>query len=185
MVAYSFLMLSSSGEAIEEDPSRGSFPPLGGRQAHDSTSDSQAGDDVAAGRPGGVDDRDRPDQDLPSTQKQRQEEKSAVWKRRLIEAFAILTVGDGLIEFLAPKEHSRLWVVGPIAPVADRGDRAEDERPAKLHIPGLAIRGRYLRRRSVTIHWRSTPRDSTARTKSLQICTLRAMRALRSVLCDA
>jgi hypothetical protein len=28
------------------------------------------------------------------------EEKSAVWKRRLIEAFAIITVGDGLIEFL-------------------------------------------------------------------------------------
>jgi hypothetical protein len=26
-----------------------------------------------------------------------------VWKRRLIEEFAILTVGDGLIEFLAPK----------------------------------------------------------------------------------
>jgi uncharacterized protein YjeT (DUF2065 family) len=41
------------------------------------------------------------------------EEKSAVWKRRLIEAFAIITVGDGLIEFLAPEEHSRLWVVGP------------------------------------------------------------------------
>jgi uncharacterized protein YjeT (DUF2065 family) len=36
-----------------------------------------------------------------------------VWKRRCIEAFAILTVGDGLIEFLAPKGHSRLWVVGP------------------------------------------------------------------------
>jgi len=38
---------------------------------------------------------------------QLQEEKSAVWKRRLVEAFAIITVGDGLIEFLAPKEHSR------------------------------------------------------------------------------
>ena len=36
-----------------------------------------------------------------------------MWKRRLIEEFAILTVGDGLIEFLAPKRHSRLWVVGP------------------------------------------------------------------------
>jgi hypothetical protein len=41
------------------------------------------------------------------------EEKSPVWKRRLIEVFAIITVGDGLIEFLAPEEHSRLWVVGP------------------------------------------------------------------------
>jgi hypothetical protein len=36
-----------------------------------------------------------------------------VWKRRLIETFAIITLGDGLIEFLAPKEHSRLWAVGP------------------------------------------------------------------------
>ncbi len=36
-----------------------------------------------------------------------------MWKRRLVEAFAIITVGDGLIEFLAPKEHSQLWVVGP------------------------------------------------------------------------
>jgi hypothetical protein len=33
-------MLSSSAEAIEEDPSRGSFSPLGASQAHDSTSDS-------------------------------------------------------------------------------------------------------------------------------------------------
>jgi hypothetical protein len=44
---------------------------------------------------------------------QEQEVKSAVWKRRLIEVFAIVTVGDGLIEFLAPDKHSRLWVVGP------------------------------------------------------------------------
>jgi hypothetical protein len=36
-----------------------------------------------------------------------------VWKRRLVETFAIITLGDGLIEFLAPKEHVRLWVVGP------------------------------------------------------------------------
>ena len=36
-----------------------------------------------------------------------------MWKRRLIEAFAIVTLGDGLIEVLAPKEHSRLWVAGP------------------------------------------------------------------------
>ena len=36
-----------------------------------------------------------------------------MWKRRLIEAFAIITLGDGLIEFLAPKEHSLLRVVGP------------------------------------------------------------------------
>jgi uncharacterized protein YjeT (DUF2065 family) len=44
---------------------------------------------------------------------QNREEESAMWRRRLIEAFAIITVGDGLIEFLAPEKHSRLWVVGP------------------------------------------------------------------------
>ena len=36
-----------------------------------------------------------------------------MWKRRIVESFAIVTLGDGLIEFLAPKEHARLWVVGP------------------------------------------------------------------------
>jgi hypothetical protein len=36
-----------------------------------------------------------------------------VWKRRLIETFAIITLGDGLIDFLPPKEHSRLWVICP------------------------------------------------------------------------
>jgi uncharacterized protein YjeT (DUF2065 family) len=36
-----------------------------------------------------------------------------VWKRRRVEALATLTVGDGLIEFLAPKGHSQSWVVGP------------------------------------------------------------------------
>ena len=36
-----------------------------------------------------------------------------MWKKRLVESFAIITLGDGLIEFLAPEEHARLWVVGP------------------------------------------------------------------------
>src|SRR5215212_3642382 len=44
---------------------------------------------------------------------QKTEGKDAVWKRRLVETFAIITLGDGLIEFLAPEEHARLWVVGP------------------------------------------------------------------------
>ena len=38
-----------------------------------------------------------------------------VWKRRLVETFAILTIGDGAIEVIAPKEHSRLWEAGPEA----------------------------------------------------------------------
>jgi hypothetical protein len=37
----------------------------------------------------------------------------SVWARRLKETFAILTVGDGIIEVLFPTEHSLLWEFGP------------------------------------------------------------------------
>ena len=35
------------------------------------------------------------------------------WGRRIKETFAIITIGDGAIELLAPKEHSLLWEAGP------------------------------------------------------------------------
>ena len=59
-----------------------------------------------------------------------------MWKRRLIEAFAIVTLGDGLIEFLAPKEHSRLWVVGPES--TRRIGRRFAERPERMRVLGAA-----------------------------------------------
>jgi hypothetical protein len=34
-------------------------------------------------------------------------------ERRIKETFAIITIGDGVIELLAPKQHSLLWEVGP------------------------------------------------------------------------
>jgi hypothetical protein len=37
----------------------------------------------------------------------------ATWARRMKETFAILTVGDGAIELVSPREHSLLWEVGP------------------------------------------------------------------------
>jgi hypothetical protein len=43
-----------------------------------------------------------------------------VWKRRLIEAFAIITVGDGLIEFLAPKSIRGCGWLAPRAPEGSR-----------------------------------------------------------------
>jgi uncharacterized protein YjeT (DUF2065 family) len=67
---------------------------------------------------------------------QQLEEKSAVWKRRLVEAFAILTVGDGLIEFLAPEGHSRLWVVGPAS--TRRIGMWFVENPERMRILGAA-----------------------------------------------
>jgi hypothetical protein len=36
-----------------------------------------------------------------------------VLARRLKETFAILTVGDGIIEVIFPTEHSLLWEFGP------------------------------------------------------------------------
>jgi hypothetical protein len=37
----------------------------------------------------------------------------ATWARRMKETLAILTIGDGAIELVSPREHSLLWVVGP------------------------------------------------------------------------
>jgi hypothetical protein len=35
------------------------------------------------------------------------------WARRMKEMFAIITVGDGAIELVSPREHSLLWEIGP------------------------------------------------------------------------
>jgi hypothetical protein len=37
----------------------------------------------------------------------------ATWVRRMKETFAIITIGDGIIELVSPREHSLLWEVGP------------------------------------------------------------------------
>ena len=31
------------------------------------------------------------------------------WTKRLLETFAVVTVGDGIIALLSPREHSLLW----------------------------------------------------------------------------
>lgn len=36
-----------------------------------------------------------------------------MWARRIKETFAIIAIGDGAIELLAPTEHSLLWDAGP------------------------------------------------------------------------
>ncbi len=37
----------------------------------------------------------------------------ATWARRIKETVAIVTIGDGLIELITPREHFLLWEVGP------------------------------------------------------------------------
>jgi hypothetical protein len=36
-----------------------------------------------------------------------------MWPKRLKETIAVVTIGDGFIELVAPREHSLLWEVGP------------------------------------------------------------------------
>ncbi|MDP8901521.1 MAG: hypothetical protein M3N33_10365 [Actinomycetota bacterium] len=35
------------------------------------------------------------------------------WARRAAETFAVLAMGDAIVELVSPKEHSLLWEVGP------------------------------------------------------------------------
>ena len=35
------------------------------------------------------------------------------WARRAAETFAILTIGDAIIELVSPRRHSLLWETGP------------------------------------------------------------------------
>jgi hypothetical protein len=41
-----------------------------------------------------------------------------VWSKRLKETFAIVTIGDGVVALLAPRQHSLLW--GDIGPESAR-----------------------------------------------------------------
>ena len=36
-----------------------------------------------------------------------------MWSRRLKETAALITIGDGALALIAPKEHSLLWEAGP------------------------------------------------------------------------
>jgi hypothetical protein len=60
----------------------------------------------------------------------------ATWARRIKETFAIVTIGDGLIELISPREHSLLWEVGPegVRKVA----RLSAENPSYMRLLGAA-----------------------------------------------
>lgn len=59
-----------------------------------------------------------------------------MWKKRLIETFAVLTIGDGVIEVVAPREHSRLWEAGPES--ARKVARFFAENPNHMRLLGVA-----------------------------------------------
>lgn len=59
-----------------------------------------------------------------------------MWSRRLKETFAIITIGDGVIELVAPKQHSLLWVSGPES--ARKVARFFADNPNYMRLLGLA-----------------------------------------------
>jgi uncharacterized protein YjeT (DUF2065 family) len=59
-----------------------------------------------------------------------------VWKKRLLETFAIVAIGDGAIEVISPREHSRLWETGPEG--ARRIARHFAENPNQMRLLGAA-----------------------------------------------
>ena len=59
-----------------------------------------------------------------------------MWARRLKETFAILTVGDGLVEMIFPTEHSLLWEFGPA--MVRRVARFCAENPNLMRLLGAA-----------------------------------------------
>ena len=56
--------------------------------------------------------------------------------RRLQETLAVITIGDGAIELLAPREHSLLWEVGPES--ARKVARFFADNPSYLRLLGAA-----------------------------------------------
>ena len=61
---------------------------------------------------------------------------SKAWAQRAKETFAIIAIGDGLIEVLAPREHSLLWDVGPEG--ARRVARFFAENPNHMRLLGAS-----------------------------------------------
>lgn len=59
-----------------------------------------------------------------------------MWSRRLKESFAIITLGDGIIELLAPRRHSELWETGP--GFARRAARFFADHPGYMRALGAA-----------------------------------------------
>ena len=61
------------------------------------------------------------------------------WTRRLLETFAVVTIGDGIIALVSPREHSLLWEVGPEG--ARKTARFFAENPNLMRLLGAAQLG--------------------------------------------
>ena len=57
-----------------------------------------------------------------------------MWAKRAKNALAMLAIGDGVLQIIAPQEHERLWRVGPawVRRVKGIGWLAENPRYTRL-----------------------------------------------------
>lgn len=62
-----------------------------------------------------------------------------LWARRAAETFAVLAIGDAVIELVAPREHSLLWEAGP--EWSRRAARFFAENPNLMRLLGAAQLG--------------------------------------------
>jgi hypothetical protein len=62
------------------------------------------------------------------------------WARRAAETFAVLTIGDAVIELVSPRQHSLLW--GEVGPGWSRGvARFFAENPNHMRLLGAVQLG--------------------------------------------
>jgi hypothetical protein len=61
------------------------------------------------------------------------------WARRAAETFAVLVIGDAVIEIASPRQHSLLWEAGPAW--SRRVARFFAENPNLMRLLGLAQLG--------------------------------------------
>jgi hypothetical protein len=65
-----------------------------------------------------------------------------VWTKRAKNALALLAIGDGVMQMVAPQEHEHLWMVGPawLSKAKGIGWLAENPRHTRV-LGGLQVGG--------------------------------------------
>jgi hypothetical protein len=61
-----------------------------------------------------------------------------VWTKRAKNALAMLAIGDGVMQMVAPQEHERLWMVGPTWLKKAKGIGWLAENPRYTRVVGAA-----------------------------------------------
>ncbi len=61
-----------------------------------------------------------------------------MWAKRAKNALAMLAIGDGVMQIVAPQEHERLWMVGPAWLSKAKGIGWLAENPRYTRLAGAA-----------------------------------------------